>query len=532
MSLTLISRAVPVTVLLLGLLLAAACAPVAPATPLLAPPAPSSTAPAAAAPSPTPVPATAAPTPLPATAAPTAVAPASTALPTSAGGATAAGHWEGSVSVSGQNITTILDLTVEGDVLKGTADFPQQNALSLPLDKVSQQGNKVHFEVLPAPRTAVFDGDLIGSDQIQGTFTQAGFTGDFTLIRKAVAAAEPVPYREEEVKFTNGAVTLAGTLTLPQGDGPFPAVVLITGSGAQNRDEDIFGFKIFRVLADGLTRQGIAVLRYDDRGIGGSSAGTEADTSETFAGDVSAAVEFLKGRAEINPKQIGVLGHSEGGIIAPIVAAHSPDVSFVILMSGPGLPGAQIIEEQARLINEASGVSPEELKVQADLQKRAIDAALSGKGWDAVRADMIAELKKTAAAMPESQRQTLGDIDTWAAKSVDAQIAAMESPWMQFFLTHDPATVLEQVKQPVLALFGGKDLQVPAEENKAAIVAALEKGGNKDVTVKVFHDANHLYQVANTGSPIEYASLKPEFVPGFLDTIGQWILAHTTGAQK
>jgi pimeloyl-ACP methyl ester carboxylesterase len=474
---------------------------------------PASTAPAATALLPTAPPPTAAP-------------PAATPSAVSA-----AGHWEGSVAAAGQNIITRVDLAVEGDTLEGTVDFPQQNALSLPLEKASQQGNQVHFEALPAPRTAVFDGQMAGADKIEGTFSQAGFTGTFTLTRKEAATPEAVPYREEEVKFSNGDVALAGTLTLPQETGTYPAVVLITGSGPENRDEEIFGFKIFRVLADHLTRNGIAVLRYDDRGVGGSSAGTDADTSETYAGDVAAAVQYLKGRPDIDPKQIGLLGHSEGGIIAPMVAVRSPDVAFVILMSGPGVPGSRIIEEQARLINQASGLSPAEVKEKADLQKRVIDAALTGQGWDAVRADLLAEFKTAAAAMPEDQRKALGDIDTWAAKSVDAQISALQGPWMQFFLAHDPAPVLEQVKAPVLALFGGLDLQVPAEENRAAIVKALESGGNKDVTVKVFPDANHLFQKAVTGSPTEYATLKPEFVPGFLDTISDWILARTKTGQ-
>jgi uncharacterized protein len=507
-------RVLPFTALLMILVLAAACAPVPSATPLPASPMPPVSSPAAVPPAATAVPPTAAP-------APTAAAPAQAAS------ASAAGHWEGSVVVAGQSLITRVDLATEGAALKGTVDFPQQNAIGVPLERVSQQGSKVHFEVLPAPRTAVFDGELVGSDQIQGTFAQAGIVGDFALIRKQIATPEVLPYREEEVKFTNGDITLAGTLTLPPDAGPHPAVVLITGSGPENRDEDIFGFKIFRVIADALTRKGIAVLRFDDRGVGGSSAGAASDTSETFAGDVAAAVQYLKGRPEINPKQIGLLGHSEGGIIAPMVAVSSPDVSFIILMSGSGVPGSRVIEEQARLINEASGAPPADLKEQAELEKRAVDAALTGQGWDQVKADMLAWFKQAAAAMPEGQRKALGDIDAWATKSAEAQIAGLQSPWMQFFLVHDPATVLEKVKAPVLALFGGLDLQVPAEENRAAVVQALEKGGNKDVTVKVFPSANHLYQAAKTGSPSEYAALKPEFVPGFLDTISEWILAHT-----
>jgi pimeloyl-ACP methyl ester carboxylesterase len=500
-------RAVLAMTLLSILALSAACAP-APSSPTPAPPLPTSLAAATVAAVPT------------------------LETPTLSPAASAAGHWEGSVVVAGQNLTARVDLRSEGETLTGTVDFPQQNALGLPMQNASQQGSNVHFEVLAAPNTAVFDGQMTGADSIEGEFSQAGYTGEFGLTRKAVATPQPVPYREEEVKFSNGDVTLAGTLTLPQGSGPHPAVVLISGSGAENRDEEVFGFKIFGVLADALTRKGIAVLRYDDRGVGGSSAGAAEDTSETYAGDAAAAVQYLKGRSEIDPGHVGLLGHSEGGIIAPMVAVRSPDVSFIILMSGPGVPGSRIVEEQARLISEAAGTPATSLKEQAELQKRSIDAALTGQGWDVVKADLMAWYKKEAAKMPEEQRKALGDVDQWAERAVGAQVTALQSPWMQFFLSHDPAPVLEKVTVPVLALFGGLDLQVPAEENRDAVVKALEQGGNKDVTVKLFPDANHLYQKAVTGSPAEYASLKPEFVPGFLETIGDWILARSGPAAQ
>ena len=365
-----------------------------------------------------------------------------------------------------------------------------------------------------------------GADKIAGTFQQATYTGTFHLDRVQVEARAPLPYKEEGVKFKNGGVILAGTLTLPETPGPHPVIVLISGSGAQNQDEEIFGFKLFAVLADHLTRRGIAVLRYDDRGVGGSSPGTPQDTSETFAGDVTAAVEFLKGREDINPKAIGLLGHSEGGIIAPMVATRTSDVAFIILMSGPGQTGREILAEQGRLIQKANGATDAEIEQATALQQRLFDAALSGQGLDAVKAESTKQFRDAAAAMTEDQRKTIGDVDLWVEKNVEAQIQAVSSPWMTFFMTYDPAPALEKVKVPVLALFGGKDLQVPAEANEKAIMAALDKGGNTDYTAKVFPDANHLYQSAKTGSPNEYATLKPEFTAGFLDTISNWILAR------
>jgi len=461
-----------------------------------------------------------------------------TAVPTTAAaeasqrGASLEGHWEGAVDAAGQTIVTRVDFTTDGGALAGTVDFPQQLALGLPLAKIEHEAGKVHFEALPQPRTAIFDGELEDNGKITGTFRQAGFEGTFHLERVQTQPAEKVPYHEEEVTFKNADVTLAGTLTLPESASPYPAVVLISGSGPQNRDEELFGFKIFRVIADHLTRRGIAVLRYDDRGVGGSSAGTSQDTTETFAGDVLAGVNYLKGRSEIDPKRIGLLGHSEGGIIAPLVATQSPDVAFVILMSGPGLTGRQIIMEQQKLILKADGSSDAVIAQKSALQNRVIEAALTGKGWDEVKAELRKEFKAAAESAPASQREAMGDVDKWVETMVKSQTGAMQGAWMKFFLTYDPAPTLEQVRVPVLALFGGKDLQVPAEVNRDAILKALERGGNHDFASRLFPEANHLYQNAQTGSPSEYATLKPEFTPGFLDAISEWVLAHPGSSGK
>jgi pimeloyl-ACP methyl ester carboxylesterase len=522
-------HAAPVVVLLVALAAMQGCAPAAAPTPAQATVAPAVQPTATAAPLAAPIPATA--TVPPEAATPKAV---DTSQPS---GDSLDGHWEGAVEVAGQNLTTRVDFKTEGGVLKGTVDFPQQNANGLPLEKVSRQGDKLHFEVLPSPRTAVFDGALQGTDKITGSFQQAVYVGTFHLERTPVQASEPLPYKEEEVTFRNGDVTLAGTLTLPETQGPHPAVVLITGSGAENRDEEVFGFKVFRVLADHLTRKGIAVLRYDDRGVGGSSTGTEQDTSETSADDVAAAVKFLQRRPDINPEEIGLVGHSEGGIIAPMVAVRSsdaggPPVAFLILMSGPGQPGRQILADQTGLILKANGASQAVIDEKVALEKRAIEAAMTGQGWEEVKAEIRKQYQAAAAALSDDQRKAIGDVNQWVEKSVEAQVQALKSPWMQFFLAYDPAPALEKVTAPVLALFGGLDTQVPAEANRDAVMKALDKGGNKDHTAKIFPDANHLYQSAVTGSPNEYATLKPEFTAGFLDSISDWILARVPVAGK
>ncbi len=464
--------------------------------------------------------------------------PAAAEAPTAAAeagaeGAGVIGNWEGRTVVAGQELITRMAFEADGAGLTGTVDFPQQNANGIPLDVITFENGMLHVEVLPAPRTAVFDGTLAG-DTITGTFAQAGYEGTFELARVG-AAAEALPYTAEEVEFQSGDITLAGTLTLPEGEGPFPAVVLITGSGASTRDEEVFGFKVFGVLADHLTRQGIAVLRYDDRGVGGSGGGSMDETSETFAGDVAAAAAYLKGRPEIAADKIGLLGHSEGGIIAPIVAtggvdglATKPDdIAFVVLMAGPGLSGDKLIVEQGVAIAQAGGASAADIAKQTALQKRMIDAALTGEGWDAVEADLRQTYADAAAAFTDEQKQAVGDLDAWVQQMVDVQMAAVQSGWMKFFLGYDPAPALEKMKQPVLAVLGEYDLQVPAESNRQAIEAALQRGGNEDYEIVVIPGANHLFQLAETGSPSEYATLAPEFAPGFLGTVSDWILEHT-----
>ncbi len=442
------------------------------------------------------------------------------------------GHFEGAITVMGQDLEIKVDFKSSPAGLAATIDIPAQGATGLPLSGFRYDAPKLHFELPAGPAIAVFDGDVKG-DEIAGTFLQGGAEGTFRLKRGAAAKAEPPkeappPYRQEEVRFKSGdLVTLAGTLTLPPSGGPFAAVVLITGSGPQNRDEEIFGFKPFKILADHLTRSGIAVLRYDDRGVGASTGSPVQATSEDFAGDAAAAVAYLKTRREIDPARIGLLGHSEGGIIAPMVAARKGGIAFVVMMSGIGVAGEQTLLEQAELIGRAGGSSDADLAQEREIQKKIFAAVRTGKGWDDARAAAKKAALDQIARMPEARRKTIPDPDRYADMMIEGKLAMARSPWFKFFLDYDPAPTLEKVRCPVLALLGEKDLQVPAEPNRKAIVAALAKGGNTDVTVKVFPGANHLYQAATTGGVSEYATLKKEFVPGFLDTISSWILEKT-----
>jgi pimeloyl-ACP methyl ester carboxylesterase len=443
-----------------------------------------------------------------------------------------AGRWEGAIDVLGTSLQMIVVFTGDGPALKATIDIPQQNAKGLPLSAVRFDAPKVHFELPAGPGLATFDGELAG-DRITGAFAQAGIKGTFELTRAAAvqAPAEPVPYKEEEVRIQSPGATLAGTLTLPASGGPFPAVVMITGSGAQNRDEELFGFKPFRVIADHLTRKGIAVLRCDDRGVGGSTGDTGQATSSDFAGDVLAQVQYLKARAEIDKAHIGVLGHSEGGLVGPLAAARSSDIAFVIMMSGPALTGEKIMLAQAELLGRAAGRTDEQIARNAALQRQLFAAARTGTGWAEAEAAVKAEVDRTVKEIPESQRAAMGDVDKLVAAQVAAQMRMVRTPWFKFFLDYDPLPALEKLTCPLLAVFGELDLQVPAEADRTALEQALARSGHKDHVVRVMPKANHLYQEAKTGSVAEYATLNKEFVPGLLDLFSSWILQHARGGR-
>lgn len=474
-------------------------------------------------PTPTPVP-TPTPTPVPATPTPTQVMPAAT--PTSS--QSIDGHWEGTVQVLGTELQVGLDVASDESGITATIDIPQQGVDGLALSNVSYTPPDVHFEIDLGQLTAVFAGEVQG-ETISGEFQQSGVTGKFQL-KRAEAVAEtpatpvPIPYQEEEVTFHNGDITFTGTLTLPPGDGPHPAVVLITGSGPQNRDEEILGFKIFGVIADHLTRAGIAVLRYDDRGVGGSTGNVDQATSQDFAQDAIAAAEFLKARQDINGSQIGLLGHSEGGIVAPLAAVASDDVSFIILMAGTAVPGDQILEAQMKLIAPTQGLSEEQVKEGLALQQRSFEAVRTGQGFDELRAELRQQVRQSIEQLPEEERQAITDVDQLVESRVQLSLQSLQSPWMKYFLDYNPAPTLEKVTVPVLAIFGELDLQVPPDINRPAMKQALQKSGNQDVNIVTLPKANHLFQEADTGSPSEYATLKKEFVPGFLDLITNWTL--------
>lgn len=339
------------------------------------------------------------------------------------------------------------------------------------------------------------------------------------------AAQAPPPYRSEPLTVTNGDVTLAGTLTVPHGKGPFPAVVLLTGSGGQSRDEEVFGFKVFGVLADHLTRNGIAVYRHDDRGVGQSTGSIATSTTADFGDDALAGIARLASMPEIDPARIGLLGHSEGAAAAAIAAAKSPAVKFVVLLAGAALPGDVVTRRQAADGARAMGADAETVAKIEAAHRAMTEAVRRGATADEVAVALKALMTAQVEGAPPSQRAMVGDVPAWVEKNYRPHLAQISSPWMRFFTTFDPADALQKVTVPVFAAFGALDTQVLTELNEAPMRQAL--AGNARAAIKVYPEANHLFQRAKTGLVTEYATLEKAFLPGLLDDVTTWILTAT-----
>lgn len=443
------------------------------------------------------------------------------------------GIWEGKLKVPGTELRIVFKISKNPEgTLTATLDSPDQGVTGIPVEEVIFEDNTLRLEVKSAG--AVFKGK-VSEDflVIEGEWKQSGGTFPLTVNRvdKAVeilrpqVPKKPYPYIEEEVAYENkeAGITLAGTLTLPPGKGPSPAVLLISGSGPQDRNETIYNHRPFLILADYLTRQGIAVLRVDDRGVGESTGDFSQATSVDFASDVLAGIEYLKTRKEINPEQIGLIGHSEGGLIAPMVAVKSPDVAFIILMAGTGLTGEEILYLQGALISRTMGVSEEDIAKNRQFNEKIFSLIKEEKDEKTIEEKLRQMFMDDWAELNEEEKSRIGDPEVF----LRAQLQSLLSPWLKFFLTYDPKPTLNKVKCPVLAINGEKDLQVPPKENLSAIEEALKVGGNQNYTIKELPGLNHLFQTAQTGLPAEYAKIEETISPVALKIISDWILEQT-----
>ena len=430
------------------------------------------------------------------------------------------GQWNGALKIQGIQLRIVFHISKTDNGFTATMDSPDQKVKGIPVTTTTFENSKLKLEItnLGFEYNGEFEGNAI-----KGTLKQNGQVFPLNLsrgetesqtLKRPQEPTKPYPYYSEDISFQNkkANVTLAGTLTLPKKEGIYPAVILITGSGAQNRNEEVFGHKPFLVIADYLTRNGIAVLRYDDRGFAQSTGNFSTSTTFDFASDVESAISYLKTRKEINARKIGLIGHSEGGIIAPIVAVAEPkDVDFIVLLAGSGLRGDKLMLLQKEKLEQAIHIDEQQIAKGQKIFRGAYDIILQSDAADSNLKNKVGTYFKQSFGdkVPEEQISTITN-----------QIV---NPWSIKFLKYNPIPTLEKVKCPVLALGGEKDLQVPPEENLIAIKTALEKGGNKNVTTKLFPNLNHLFQDCKTGLPNEYSEIEETFSPAALDEITKWI---------
>jgi len=414
--------------------------------------------------------------------------------------------------------------------LSATLDIPAQQAKDLECKSIRQTNDSLYFRTPELNR--LFAGEFINDSTIDGSWKRQRVSIPMVLkkidkipeLNRPQTPKPPFPYLIEEVVYTNekSGFKLAGTLTIPENAKECPAVVLISGSGAQDRDETIYEHKMFWVIADYFALNGIATLRVDDRGVGGSEGTIRDATSEDFAWDALTGIDFLKSQKGIDPEKIGLIGHSEGGLIAPIAANLSNDVAFIMMMAGPGMVGEQILYEQNELALKAAGVDKSSIK-----QNRLMQEALFN----------ILKTEKDSAKTVERLRMTYSGgmyrmLDSTRKMAVDAQVNGINSPWFRYFLTYDPQPTLSKVKCPLLALNGSKDVQVPATSNLEAIKKAVSEGGNKNVKTIEFENLNHLFQNSTTGAVNEYSVIEETIDPAVLEVMKNWILKTNSKGQS
>ncbi len=421
------------------------------------------------------------------------------------------GYWKGEMNVGVQKLETAFDVKAVENGYAATFDVPAQGAYDIPVDETTFQDG--HLQLTMSALGARYSGTL-KDNVIEGEFTQNGMTFPLNLARaemkeqKKTRPQDPQPpfhYQIEEVTFVNEKEgnTLAGTLTIPEGEGPFPAMVLVSGSGQQNRDEELMNHRPFWVIADYCARHGIAVLRYDDRGVGGSDGEVKNATSMDFSYDAEAAFDYLRNRKEINASKVGILGHSEGGVINFMVSSRRPEVAFLVSLAGPSVNGIAVLKEQQAAILRASGMTEEMVQFNGNANAQMFDIIETSN--DREEADsLLRQLLKGWGYNEELTEQTVGQ---------------MASPWMYFFLRYDPTDAIVKTNCPALLLNGTKDLQVIASQNLPGYEKIIAEHGKTNLTLRELPDLNHLFQHCETGSPNEYFEIEETISPEVLEMV-------------
>lgn len=447
-------------------------------------------------------------------------------------------RWIGRIELPGQTLDFAILLHETEGQLVGTIDIPMQGLSEGKLRDVVRTGNELRFafEIPGLPEvnwphwTLTIDdtgtaatGVLLQSGGSFPTTMTLDETGTEDILPRPQNPARPLPYREIQVTIDAGEHTLAGTLTLPSadefGEGPFPGAVLISGSGPQDRDEALMGHRPFYILSDRLTRRGIAVLRYDDRGFAKSTGDFATATTLDFADDARACAAWLHDHDEIG--SVGLIGHSEGGLIAPFVARGNDQIDFVVLLAAPGVPGQEVLIRQSRELATAGGMDAAALDEAERLMKNLYAAMGQNKPADEVKQILsnLVAVQLTAAGQPYT--------DASLAEATEMHYANLTTPWMSQFLTLDPRPALAEMTQPVLALNGSLDLQVLTDQNLTEIQRVFAEAGKADqLTASELEGLNHLFQPATTGGIDEYATIETTFDESAMQRIADWIIKY------
>ncbi len=432
------------------------------------------------------------------------------------------GSWSGQLDIQGTKLTIVFNIEKNEGRYSSTMDSPDQGAKGIPTDTTIIEGK--NLTITAAQLALEFTGTLNEEkNEIKGIFKQGPMQLPLILSDSKAAAVKKLrpqdpkdfPYHREEVKIYNkrDEVYLAGTLTTPKSGAIKKAVILVSGSGPQNRDEELFDHRPFLVLSDHLTRNGIAVLRYDDRGVAGSAGNHAQATTADFANDAEAVIEFLAQHPELGEADLGIIGHSEGGMIAPMVAARNGEVDFIVLLAGPGIPIDELMLMQVRKSAELAGAPASTIELNQKL--------LSGV-YDYLKNNPEATTSEASNTIQKILKEGLKefpDVDELVKKETDPML----SPWFRYFMTFDPVDYLSEVKCPVLAINGDLDMQVSNQENLAGIEQALKKSGNNNVTIKSIKGLNHLFQTAQTGSAAEYPVIEETFNQEAMTIVSDWI---------
>lgn len=447
------------------------------------------------------------------------------------------GTWNGTLNVAGE-LHLVLHITQLPDgTYTGMLDSPDQHVSGIKCDTVKAvtdaSGNTLNFIINKLKVS--YTGTLLNDSTLSGTFTQGVnipldlHRSDIPFVAKKINRPQtpkpPFPYKSEEVIYNGNGLQYGGTITIPPGNGTFPAVLLITGSGQQDRDETIFDHKPFAVIADALTRDGFIVLRVDDRGIGNSTGNFSTSTTADFAKDVNASIEYLKTRHEVNDKKIGLLGHSEGGMIAPMVASQRRDISFIVLLAAPGVKIIDLMGEQNAAVMRSAGIDSSFSEEYKSVYIQILTAIINAPDTATANKNALRILNNWQAKADTTDLHKLGFISQANSEDyVSGLVALCSTPWFKYFIQFDPQPYLTNLKKvKVLALNGSRDIQVVASQNLPAVRSALGAGKTKTFEAKELPGLNHLFQACSKCTVQEYGELEQTIAPIALQTITDWL---------